>query len=87
MAKELRIDGTLRNSTAVDGEIFFASTRRVIMDDSGQDVLTHTALANNQHTQIDGRDLKGHVQRVIQSLAITYDIVTLFDVLKFSCLH
>ena len=57
MAKELRIDSTLGDSTTVNGEILLAATRRVIVNDARQDVLTHTALANNKHTQIDGRDL------------------------------
>ena len=57
------------------------------MDDAWQNVLTHTALTDDQHTKVNGRHLEGDVQRVVQSLAVAYDVVTLFDVLKFGSLH
>ena len=57
------------------------------MDDARQDVLTHTALSEYQHTKVDGRHLEGNVQRVIQCLAVAYDVVTLLNILKFGCLH
>lgn len=57
------------------------------MNDAWQDVFTHTAFTDYQHTKVNGRHLEGDVQCVIQSLAVTYDVVTLFNVLKFGCLH
>ena len=83
MTKELGIDGTLGDGTAVDGEILFATTGRIVVDDTGNNLLTHSTLAYDEHTQIGGRNLKGYVEHVVQCIAITYDIVPLFDVLKF----
>ena len=87
MTEELGVDGSFGNSAAVDGEILLAATGRVVVDNPGQDVFTHTAFTNYQHTQVNGRHLESDVQCVVQCLAVTYDIVTLFDVLKFGCLH
>ena len=87
MAEQLRVDGTLRDRAAVDGEILFASTGRIVMNDAWQAVLTYAALTNNQYTKVNGRHLKGDVQCVVQSLAVAYDVITLLDVLKFGSLH
>ena len=83
MTKELAIDGTLGDRAAVDGEILLTATRRVVVDYTRDDLLTHSTLAHNEHTEIGGRNLKGYVEHVVQSIAIAYDIVPLFYVLKF----
>ena len=53
------------------------------MDEMGKNILTNTTINYDEHTQIGGRNLKGYVEHVVQCIAITYDIVPLFDVLKF----
>ena len=52
------------------------------MDDAGDDLLAHSTLSYYQHTQIRGRHLESDVERVIQRSAVTYDLVSLFYVLK-----
>ena len=57
------------------------------MDDAWQDVLTHTAFSDYEHTQIYRRHFQCNVDSVVQCFAVSYDIVTQFDVLQFGCLH
>ena len=81
VAEELTVDSTLGDGAAVDGEVFLASTGGVVMDESGQDVLTHTTFTDDEHTDIYRRNLQGVVKRAIQGLAIAYNIIALFDAL------
>ena len=81
MAEELTVDGALGDGSAVDGEVFLASTWGVVVDESGQDILTHTTLADDEHTDVYRRNLQGVVKRTIQGLAIAYNIIALFDAL------
>ena len=67
--------------------MLFRSARRIVVNDAWQNVLTHTALTDDQHTKVNGRHLEGDVQRVVQRLAVAYDAVTLLNVLKFGSLH
>ena len=57
VTKQLAVNSTLRNGTAVDGEILLATTRRVVMNDTRNDFLTHTTLTDYQHRQIGRRHL------------------------------
>ena len=43
--------------------------------------LAYAALADNQYTKIRRRHLQGDVEGTVQCLAVSYDIVTLFDAL------
>ena len=40
MSEELGVDGAFRNRTAVDGEIFLASARGIVVNHAGDDLLT-----------------------------------------------
>ena len=49
MAEELAVDGALRNTSAVDGEVLTRATQTVVMNQAGYDFLTHTALTRDEH--------------------------------------
>ena len=51
------------------------------MNDAWQDVLTHTALADNQYAKVYRRHLEGDIERIVKRLAVAHDVVTLFDAL------
>jgi hypothetical protein len=57
------------------------------MNHTGNDLLTHTALTDDEHGEIRRRHLQGNVEGMVQWLAVSYDIVPLFDALKFRSLH
>ena len=50
MSEQLAVNRTFRNRSAVDGEVLLATTRRIVVDDAWQDVLTHTAFSDYEHT-------------------------------------
>ena len=81
MTEELRVDSSFGNRTAVDGEILFALTWRVVVDDAGDNLLTHAALANDEHAQIRRRHLQSHVKDMVQCIAVAHDVISLFDAL------
>ena len=83
MAEELRVDSALWDRTAVDGEILLTSAWRIVVNHTRNDFLTHTAFSHNQHGEISRCHLKGDIERMVQCIAVTYDIVPLFDTLKF----
>ena len=83
MSEELRVDGALGNGTAVDGKILLTPTRRVIVNHSGNNLLTYSALSDNEHTEVGWRHLQSDVERMVQCIAVAHDIVPLFDSLKF----
>ena len=87
MTKQLRVDGALGDGTAVDGEILLAATGRVVVDDTGNDLLTHTTLAYNKHTEISRSHLQGYVEHLVQRLTVSNDIIPLLDALQFCRLH
>ena len=87
MAEELGVDGAFGDGATVDGEILLTTARRIIMDYAWNDFLTHTALSDDEHTEVGGRHLECDVEHVVQCIAVAYDIVPLFDGLKFRCLH
>ena len=53
------------------------------MNHARDDFLSHTALTDDEHAEIGWRYLEGNVKHMVQSLAVTYDVVPLFDGLKF----
>ena len=78
-----------RYRTAVDARIAFAlaTTGRLVMNQPGNNLFSHSALANNQYREVGGRHLQGNIQSPVQSIAISYDVVPLFDFLKFRSIH
>ena len=87
MTEELRVDGALRDAAAVDGKILFPSSRRIVVDDPWNDFLTDAAFTDDEHTEISRRHLECNVECMVQCFAVSYDIVPLFNALKFGCLH
>jgi hypothetical protein len=87
MPEQLRVDGTLRDTSAVDGEVFLASAGRVVVNQVWDNLLTHTAFTDNEHRKVCWRNLESYVESMVQRLAVAYDIVPLFDGLKFRSLH
>ena len=57
------------------------------MDNLGNNVLAYAAFSKNQHSQIYRRHLQGDVECIVQCLAVSYDVIALFDVLEFRILH
>ena len=78
MTEEFAVDSSLWDTAAVDGEISFASSRRVIVNDSWDDFLTHTALSDDKHGKVGRCHLQGDIESTVQSVAISDDIVALF---------
>ena len=87
MPEEFAVDGPLRDGAAVDGKILLAATGRIVMDDTGDNLLACTAFADDQHGQIRGRHLQGDIQGVVQSVAVADNIISLFGSLQFCCIH
>ena len=79
MAEKLRIDGTFGYGAAVNGKVFLTTARRVVVNHSWNDFLSHTTLANDEHAQIGRRHLQGDVQHMIQGIAVAYDVIPLLD--------
>ena len=57
MSEELGVDGAFRNRTAVDGEIFLASARGIVVNHAGDDLLTYTTLSDDEYRQVGWRHL------------------------------
>ena len=83
MSEEFRVDGSFRDRAAVDSKVFLTTTWRVIVNHSRNDFLTHSTLTNDEHTEICRCHLESDIEHMVQSFAVTYDIVPLFDGLKF----
>ena len=81
MAEEFRVDGTLRDGTAVDGKILLAAARRIVVDDARDDFLADTTLADDEHAEVSRRHLQGDVEHVVQRIAVAHDVVPLLDAL------
>lgn len=57
MTEKFAADRSRGNGRAVDGKIRTAATGRVIMNDSGDDLLTYTILTLDEHAEVCGRHL------------------------------
>ena len=77
MTEELTVDRSLRDGSTVDSEIFLPTARRIIVDDTRDNLLTHTALTDDEHTEVGRRNLKGHVECMVQLIAVAHDVVPL----------
>lgn len=57
MSEEFAVNGSLRNASTVDGEIFLSAAWRIVVNHPWNDFLTNTALANDEHGEIGRRYL------------------------------
>ena len=57
MAEEFRVDGALRDGTAVDGKILLAAARRIVVYDAGDNLLADATLADDEHAEVGRRHL------------------------------
>ena len=57
MSEEFAVNGSLRNASTVDGEIFLSAAWRIVVNHPWNDFLTHTALADDEHGKIGRRYL------------------------------
>jgi hypothetical protein len=49
------------------------------VNDAWNNFLSNTTFADDEYGQVSRRYLQGNVQRMIQSLAVAYDAVSLLD--------
>ena len=52
MTEQLAVDSTFRNGATVNGKIFLPAAWRLVVNNAGNYLLTHTALTDYQHRQI-----------------------------------
>ena len=62
VAEEFAVYRSLGNRTTVDGEVFLPLAGRVVVDDARDDLFAHAALADDQHREVGGSHLQGHVE-------------------------
>ena len=79
VAEELRVDRSLGNGAAVDGDVFVVLAGRKGVDDLGKELFTHAALARYQHREIGGSYAQGYLQSTVQELGVADDAEALFD--------
>ena len=79
MAKKLRVDGSFRNSSAVDGNVWTVFAGTMFVDDFREILLTHTALTGDQYLQIGGGHLHRNADGTVQLGIKTDDTETLLD--------
>ena len=61
MTEKFAIDGACWYCTTVHRHVFLVLASAVVVNDSGENLLTRTALADNQHREVDGC----HLQRLL----------------------
>ena len=61
MPEKLAVDGAFGNSAAVHRYVALVAARAVLVDDFREKFLSRAALADDEHTQVDGR----HAQRTL----------------------
>ena len=49
------------------------------MNHPRDNLLTNAALADDKHAQIGRRNLQSHVKDMVQGIAVSHDVVPLFD--------
>ena len=87
MSEELAVNSPFRDGATVDGKILLAATGRTVVDNTWYNLLAHTAFADNQYRQIRRCHLQGDIQSMVQSIAVAYDVISLFGSLQFCCIH
>ena len=81
MTKQFRVDRSLRDSATVDGNVLSMLTQAILMDDLREILLTHTTFSGDEHREVNGSHLHGHVDGPQQSFVITHDAKTQFHLL------
>ena len=87
MAEKLRVDGTFRDSAAVDRDILPMLAAAVLMDNLGEMLLAHAALAGDEHREVGGSHLDGNVYRAVQPFGISDNAELEFHLLNVCCDH
>ena len=87
VAEEFAVYRSLGNRTTVDGEVFLPLAGRVVVDDARDDLFAHAALADDQHREVGGGHLQGHVEGTVERVAVAHDVVSLLDDLQFTRIH
>ena len=82
MTKKFRVYGAFRNCAAVHRNVLALFTAAIIMDDFGEILLAHTALADHQNRQVGGSHLHGNVNGPLQGRVKAYDVITALDGIK-----
>ena len=59
----------------------------MVVDDAGKHFLAHTVFAHDEHGQIDGGYLERDFQGAVQCLAVSYNVIPLFDALDGGLFH
>ena len=60
---------------------------RIVVNQAGDYFLTHAALAYDEHAEVGGCHLKGDIQRMVQRVAVSHDVVALLYPLQFVRVH
>ena len=79
MSEELAVDGALGNGAAVDGEVLLAAAGRGIVDDAGDNLLAHAALAEDEDADVGGCHLQRDVEDMVEGIAVAHDVIALLD--------
>ena len=78
MSEGFAVNGSLRNASTVDGEIFLSAAWRVLILNHPWDVSLPTALADDGHGNRSALPVGLRRGAWFQSVAVTDDIVALF---------
>ena len=66
MTEKLRVYGSFRNGTAVYCKIFSVSSPAVLVDDTGNILLTDAAFSGNQNRYIGRSNCNGNLQSPVE---------------------
>ena len=79
MTEQFAVDRSFGNRAAVDGEIFLTTAGGIVVDDAGEDFLSHTALSDDEYAEVSRCHLKGDIECAVQPRTVSHDVVPLFD--------
>ena len=85
MAEELGVAGAFGQRATVDGKKLIMFARGEVMDDMGENVLTRTVFARNQHVEVGFGHLNGYLDISIQNSVVADNPVALLDDLCVHC--
>ena len=77
-AEKLGIDGSFRDGSAVDCEIFPALSRTVLMNDLRDILLSHTAFTRHEHSDVGRRNGNSDLKRTVQRRIVADDVIFVF---------
>ena len=77
VAEEFGIDGSYRNSSAVDRKKRTRLAAARVVDDARDDILSDSALAGDEHGKVARGDNAGRFERKIERGIIAYDVVAI----------